>query len=518
MDKLSGIEFPSVGKRVFPEDWKKEQESKSQEIINRDLDAFGPGIDSGGNIVVGSLANRIDLTDTLIAYDECGRRIEIPPTIGIVIPNNAACTIVVRHKFQETEYTNPLNVPEDGPIIWRDNSFEIIARQGVLVAGDVALRTVSTNTSGIVTLGNDLRIFRGIKGIRIKNNEVTEEKQAGSVKTGILTDLHTDIVTAINPDTNNPLKFVKAINQVYLFLKNFIDVTFKQERKFLGEMFWMDDLKSPSSDFPAFCLSSPDQLINSTGNGGMPDLVSYWLNQLLRYEPLGTNITDFDAISYTIASNVLTVTFPNTTACQKIIDALGEDDLIHGSFTNWMTGTILQAIGGIPANSTLAISALSASNRTISFTCTAANSSGSLSGVKVRFYKHRLPDAVQGTTITNQVRHFTVQGRGFVSVMDFEGEWIGGLRRRDRFQGHRHGASTSISFDIPQGATGGLGSLVAAGYYSDGTPRGLLLNGYPSTTVTGPTTDSPSGSHRIGKTTDARGISGFPYIFAKRVL
>lgn len=102
--------------------------------------------------------------------------------------------------------------------------------------------------------------------------------------------------------------------------------------------------------------------------------------------------------------------------------------------------------------------------------------------------------------------------------MDFEGEWIGGLRRRDRFQGHRHGASTSISFDIPQGATGGLGSLVAAGYYSDGTPRGLLLNGYPSTTVTGPTTDSPSGSHRIGKTTDARGISGFPYIFAKRVL
>lgn len=130
------------------------------------------------------------------------------------------------------------------------------------------------------------------------------------------------------------------------------------------------------------------------------------------------------------------MTFPNTTACQKIIDALGEDNLIHGSFNNWMTGTILQAIGGIPANSTLAISALSASNRTISFTCTAANSSGSLSGVKVRFYKHRLPDAVQETTITNQVRHFTVQGIGFVSVMDFEGEWIGGLRRRDRFQGH----------------------------------------------------------------------------------
>ncbi|WP_016750242.1 hypothetical protein, partial [Leptospira kirschneri] len=230
MDKLSGIEFPSVGKRVFPDDWKKEQESKSQEIINRDLDAFGPGIDSGGSIVVGSLTNRVDLTNTLIAYDEYGKRIEVPPTTGILVPSNVTFTLVVRHKFQETEYNNPLNMPNDGPIIWKDNSFEIIARQGALVAGDVALRAVSTNTSGVVTLGNDLRIFRGIKGIRIKDNEITEEKQANSVKTGILTDLHTDIVTAINPDTNNPLKFVKAINQVYLFFKNFIDVTFKQER------------------------------------------------------------------------------------------------------------------------------------------------------------------------------------------------------------------------------------------------------------------------------------------------
>ncbi len=212
------------------------------------------------------------------------------------------------------------------------------------------------------------------------------------------------------------------------------------------------------------------------------------------------------------------MTFANTTACQKIIDALVEDNLVHGSFTNWMTGTLLQTISGISANSTLAITSISSASRTISFTCTATNSSGSLSGVKIRFYKHRLPDITPGTTITNQVRHFTVQGRGFISVMDTDSEWIGGLRRRDRFQGHRHGASTSISFDIPQGATGGLGSLVAAGYYGDGVARGLLLNGYPSTTVTGPTTDSANGSHRTGKTTDVRGISGFPYVFVKRVL
>lgn len=518
MDKLSGIEFPNVGKRVFPEDWKKEQESKSQEIIDRDLDLLGFGIQKGGTIVVGSGPNRVDLTDTLIAYDVEGKRIQVAPVAGIPVPNNVTCTLVVRHKFLETQYDSPSNLPSDGPNLWRDNSFEILTRQGSLVTGDVPLRLISSNASGVVTLGTDLRVWRGIFTNNIKDGQITEEKQASSVKTGLVTDLHGELVGAINPDVNHPLKLVQGINQAYLYSKNFIDVTFKQERKFLGEMFWMDDLRSPSSDFPAFCLASPDQLINSTGSGSMPDLVSYWLNQPLRYDPLGSNVTDFDAISYTISSNVLTVTFANTTACQKIIDALVEDYQVQGSFTNWMTGTLLQTISGISANSTLAITSISSASRTISFTCTATNSSGSLSGVKIRFYKHRLPDAVSGTTITNQVRHFTVQGRGFISVMDTDSEWIGGLRRRDRFQGHRHGASTSISFDIPQGATGGLGSLVAAGYYGDGVARGLLLNGYPSTTVTGPTTDSANGSHRTGKTTDVRGISGFPYVFVKRVL
>ncbi|RHX82203.1 hypothetical protein EHQ05_05555 [Leptospira yasudae] len=507
MDKLSGIEFPTVGKRVFPEDWKKEQESKSQEIINRDFDAFGAGIDRGGNIVIGSLANTVDLGDLLVAYDENGKRIEIPPTAGIQVPNNSSCTIVVRHKFQETESTNPLNLPNDGPVIWRDNSYEILARQGALVVGDVALRAISTNSSGVVTLGNDLRVYRGLKGNRIQNNEVSEEKQASAVKTGLVTDLHSDIITGINPDINNPLKFVKAINQVYLVLKNFMDTIFKQEKKYLGEMFWMDELRSPSSDFPAFCLASADQVINATGTGGMPDLVSYWLNKPLRYDPLGTNVIDLDAISYTISSNVLTVTFANTTPCQKMIDALVEDNLVHGSFTNWMTGTLQQAIGAVPANATLAISALSAGSRTISFTCAAANSSGSLSGVKVRFYKHRLPDITPGTTITNQVRHFAMQGRSFVAVMDSDSDWIGGLRRRDRFQGHFHNSlgGDYMSQDISVSRSYIQGGDVA------GSPLGQSI-------IREAKTDGTNGSPRIGKTTDARGQSSFPYVFAKRVL
>ncbi len=265
----------------------------------------------------------------------------------------------------------------------------------------------------------------------------------------------------------------------------------------------MDDLKSPSIDFPAFCLASPDQLISVSGTGGMPDLVSYWLNKPLRYDPLGNNITDFDTISYTISSNVLTVTFPSTTACLKIIDAFGEDYQVQGSFTNWMTGTILQTIGGIPANSTLAITAFSSASRTISFSCTATNSSGSLSGVKIRFYKHRLPDITPGTTITNQVRHFTVQGRGFVSVMDSDSDWIGGLRRRDRLHDHAH----DLPQTVPNNTT--TSSTPGGGPYWIGTTRIY---------TTGGAVANNNGSPRTGKTTDARGISGFPYIFVRRVL
>lgn len=507
MDKLAGITFPTVGKRVFPEDWIHEQESKSDAIIKRDMDAFGAGIDSGGTIVVGSGANHVDLTDTLIAYDEFGKRVCVPATANIVVPNNVTFTLVVRHKFQETQYDSPSNMPSDGPIIWRDDSYEFICCQGSVVTGDILLRLITTNGSGAVTLGSDLRVWRGLKGNRIKDSEITESKLSTSVKTGLITDLHPDIVTGINPDTNNPLKFVKGINQVYLFFKNFLDVTFKQEKKFVGEMFWMDDIRTPSTDFPAFCLASPDQLINSSGAGAMPDLVSYWLNKPFRYDPLGTNITDFDAISYTISSNVLTVTFANTTACQKMIDALVEDNLVHGSFTNWMTGTLQQAIGAAPASATLSISALSSGSRTISFTCAAANSSGSLSGVKVRFYKHRLPDITVGTTITNQVRHFAMQGRGFVAVMDADSDWIGGLRRRDRLQGHLH--SSSI---IPNGA-GGFGNSGGSGYAS-----GALGQVGINVAVGSPILDGTNGTPRAGKTTDARGLSAFPYVFAKRVL
>ncbi|PJZ41885.1 hypothetical protein CH370_06380 [Leptospira kmetyi] len=176
-----------------------------------------------------------------------------------------------------------------------------------------------------------------------------------------------------------------------------------------------------------------------------------------------------------------------------------------------MTGTLSQAIGGVPANATLAITALSSGSRTISFSCAAANSSGSLTGVKLRFYKHRLPDITPGTTITNQVRHFAIQGRGFVSVMDVDSDWIGGLRRRDRFQGHGHelwgeigsaAGSSTVHFNSS--------SANVTRLFSGGGPTGQPVRIANA--------DGSNGAPRLGKTTDARGLSAFPYVFVKRVL
>ncbi len=183
---------------------------------------MGFGIQNGGTIVIGSGPNRVDLIDTLIAYDEEGKRIQVTPIAGIPVPNNVTCTLVVRHKFLETQYDSPSNLPSDGTNLWRDNSFEILTRQGLLVTGDVPLRLISSNASGVVTLGTDLRTWRGIFTNNIKDGQITEEKQASSVKTGLITDLHAELIGAINPDVNHPLKLVQGINQTYLYSKNFI--------------------------------------------------------------------------------------------------------------------------------------------------------------------------------------------------------------------------------------------------------------------------------------------------------
>jgi hypothetical protein len=214
-DKLSGIKFPNFGKRVFTEDWNYEQESKSEEIITRDKDLLGTGIQDGGSIAVGSSPAMVDLLEATTIYDSEGRRFEIPPTANIPVPFEATCKIVVRHKFDEEEFTSPSNMPSDGPIIHRSNGYEIIARQGSLADGDVPLREITTDDEGLVTLGDDLRVFKGLLGKNVKNDQIQDKHLHPDIKTGNLSELDSALIAEINPDESNPLKWVKAINKVF---------------------------------------------------------------------------------------------------------------------------------------------------------------------------------------------------------------------------------------------------------------------------------------------------------------
>lgn len=215
MDKLSGITFPAFGKRVFTEDWDYEQESKSQEILNRDKDLLGTGFQSGGSIAVGANPATVDLIEETIIYDAEGRRFTIPPIAGIAVPLDTASTIIARHKFEEEEFTSPSNLPSDGPIIHRSNGYEILARQGSLASGDIPLRALTTDDEGLVTLGDDLRVFKGLLGKNIKDNQIQDKHLHPDIKTGNLSELDSALIAEINPDESNPLKWVKAINKVF---------------------------------------------------------------------------------------------------------------------------------------------------------------------------------------------------------------------------------------------------------------------------------------------------------------
>lgn len=214
-NKLSGIDFPTLGKRVYPEDWEFEQESKSIEIIDRDKDLFGTGFLVGGTIAVGSSSAKVDLIDETIVYDSEGKRVKIPPTANIPVPVDVTCKIVFRHKFDEEEFTSPSNVPSDGPIIHKTNSYEIIARQGALAEGDIPVREIITTIAGVVTLGDDYREFKGISGKNVKDDQISNNHLHPDIKTGLLSELNPDLIAAINPDEANPLNWVKAINKIY---------------------------------------------------------------------------------------------------------------------------------------------------------------------------------------------------------------------------------------------------------------------------------------------------------------
>lgn len=249
----------------------------------------------------------------------------------------------------------------------------------------------------------------------------------------------------------------------------------------VGEMVFMETEETPDEYFPAI----PRNVDQDIDIAHWPLLVPKL--RAVKAKIIGT--TDF-----TVSVSGSNVTFPATAAgiaaVQLIVnDAIvsgwlnggedpGDDAADYGTATTRRTLTI----GGtdyaiIGANATTRIVALSASPP--SGTQTAS------------LYTYR----VAGSATTARLHKIT----GFVPVAagDADGEVVGGWRKMDRGQGHKHGATDGQSF---------MRTIATGGTYD--RPPGATL-------VADPVTSSPvsdgNGTPRTGKTTDPRTIGQHAY-------
>lgn len=232
--------------------------------------------------------------------------------------------------------------------------------------------------------------------------------------------------------------------------------------------------KSASITFPAVRVDDADHDISTTN---WPDLIT-----ALRAEKLRSgSTTDF---SVTVSGS--TITFGATTDGDRLLAALLEDELVHGSYTNWLSVNI--------AGTDYAITNVNTGSRTLTVTGTPA--SGAQTAI---VYPYR----IAGSSTTARLRK--VGGRALMSHSDDDGELLSGLRRRDRMQGHWHDITGLAGAKTGTTSTAGANRNWFAGN-GGGTTGG----------VEGPITDGANGTPRTGKSTIPPLAAGYLYIWGGR--
>jgi len=284
----------------------------------------------------------------------------------------------------------------------------------------------------------------------------------------------------------------------------------KERGREVGEVFSLMDRKpavawsesTPDTYFPAICLSAIATYLD-VATANYPDLVAYLRAAKLTFKAgLTGEIADPVVTNWAIAANVGTLTFQNDADHIAFLTALLEDELVHGSYTNWRSITLAANIGNITAG-TYAITNVNAASRTVSFAFSAVNASGAVTS-SASFYSHR----VAGSTTT--ARLFEVKGRSLVSAND--GEGVAGLRHRDRMQGHWHNFRWT-SNGTPVGSVNTFASSAGS--------RGVAAataTAYDAINIDSPITDGANGTPRTGPTTDPRALSVHFYIHAGRAI
>lgn len=283
----------------------------------------------------------------------------------------------------------------------------------------------------------------------------------------------------------------------------------------LGELFFLNKLKlpvafdktNPTLFFPAKCLDTID-IFEDIDVVNWPDMVPDLRTMKLTYnEGITGAKSAFDVTDWDITSNVATLTFANTTAELAILAAVLEDNLVHGSYTDWRSITLASVIGDISAGE-YAITNVDASLRQITFAFTAGNNSGAGSFTS-EFYTNRVP----GSSTT--ARLYEATARTLVSANDGGGENINGLRRRDRmelitgqvtFVGDNDNSVRMLTNEGGAITVGdkSTGRQIDAALLDTGISNNGSSIGFDSSLET-----------RTGSTTDPRSMIGHLYVHAK---
>lgn len=274
--------------------------------------------------------------------------------------------------------------------------------------------------------------------------------------------------------------------------------------KFLGELFYLDEYYEPSESFPALCLNDIDGQIDISETN-WPLAIQHLRNKQAYYlRGRSGEKGFFNVTNWAIASNVGTLTYANTAAENAMLTILEQDQAFHGSYANWRTVTLTQAIGNIPAGD-YAITNVDTGTRQITFAVIAADSSASITAASF-FYPHR----IAGSTTTARI--FEADDLALISEAG-DGSVISGYRHLDTFQDHIHNERSIDGTDntvVSARATGSSANGPRAGYGTVTTDS--------QTETTGAATDNSGslGTPRAGTKTKNRGMGAFLYWWGKR--
>ena len=276
-----------------------------------------------------------------------------------------------------------------------------------------------------------------------------------------------------------------------------------EKSHYLLELFTLPDLRDPSAwnpaspddYFPAKCLTSIDTYEDISSTVFPEAVAALRAIKTIFKDGLTGEISDPVVTGWAIASNVATLTFQNDADHIAFLAALLEDEVQHGSYTNWRTVTLASAIGSISAG-TYEITNVNSSTRTITFSFTGSDGSGSVTS-SATFYAYR-------TTSSTTARLFSAKGLSLMGVNDDNGYFMaGGMRRRGYFQGHRHlPLSPATEFFARSAGSANLPS-------SNATAAAVSTTGDP-------TTDGTNGTPRVGKETHGPALTVHLYMHLGR--